>query len=185
MTTIHDNRPNPADNAPGQLRDKVADPRRSQRLVGASVGESALYDHLTTHADAESALLEPYQEAAESSPSAAFRYLAGLIVEDEIRHHRLFVDLAESLRSDAEMRSGPAAVPRLDFDRCPDTAHLLKLTRELLEQERRDAKELRHLTKELADMKETTMWALLVEIMQADTAKHIKILRFVERHARP
>ena len=43
---------------------------------------------------------------------------------------------------------------------------------------------LRGLAKQLKDVKDTTLWHLLVELMEADTAKHIRILEFIKGHAR-
>ena len=33
-------------------------------------------------------------------------------------------------------------------------------------------------------MKDTTLWQLLVKVMELDTEKHAEILRFVRKHAR-
>jgi bacterioferritin (cytochrome b1) len=72
-------------------------------------------------------------------------------------------------------------VPRLDLDRV-ERAELRETTDRLLEHEKADAKELDRLRKELRDVKDTTLWGLLVDIMQRDTEKHIAILRFVQQH---
>ncbi len=152
-------------------------------LVGASLWEEQLYEHLVSHAQEEQHLLGPYREAATASGSAAFRYLVSLIVEDEERHHRLFAELAESLRIDAEFRPEQPRVPHLDLAG-PDRDDIVQLTSRFLEQERQDARQLKHLKKELADVKDTTLWSLLVELMEADTAKHISILKFIEHHDR-
>jgi hypothetical protein len=153
------------------------------RLIGASVWESELYEHLTSHAEVEMELLEPYRQAAAESSSAAFGYLVSLIIEDEKRHHRQFVDLADSLRTDAEMRPEQPTVPRLDLAG-PDRGNIVALSEGLLERERADSKQLRQLAKEMSDVQDTTLWRLLVEIMELDTKKHIKILEFVRKHAR-
>ena len=157
--------------------------RMAETLIGAAPWEQELYDHLASHQEKERGLLERYQEAADSSGSAAFRYLVSLILEDEVRHHRLFADLAESLRTDVELRPQDARIPRLD----PWGQHrelILELTDGLLAQERSDAKDLHRLAKQLSDVKDTTLWYLLVQLMEADTAKHIRILQFIKRHAR-
>jgi rubrerythrin len=153
------------------------------QLIGASVWEEELYQHLTSHEESERDLLIAYQEAAASSGSAAFRYLASLIVEDEVRHHRLFRELASALKTEAEFRPEQPAVPYLDRWG-DDPGHIVELSEHLLEQERADAHELRRLVKDLKDFRHTTMWALLVELMEMDTAKHIAILEFATRHAR-
>lgn len=156
----------------------------SSQLIGASVWEQELYEHLESHAGQEQQLLGQYQEAGETSGSTAFAYLVSLIIEDEKRHHRFFAELAESLRSDAEFRPEQPRIPRMDLSRA-DQDHIGLLTRQLLDREHDDAKELKRLAKELSDVKDTTLWSLLVELMEADTAKHIRILEFVQRHSRP
>jgi hypothetical protein len=152
-------------------------------LVGASVWEDELYGHLTSHEEKEGALLVEYRDAAATSQSPAFRYLSALILEDEIRHHRVFQELASALKTDAELRPEEPAVPRLDRWG-PDVAHVLELTYDFLERERADAKELHRLAAHLKDVKNHTLWQLLVKLMEMDTAKHIEILKFAKRHAR-
>jgi hypothetical protein len=154
----------------------------AETLIGAAIWEQELYDHLTSHQEKERGLLDYYQQASASADSDAFRYLVSLIVDDEVRHHRAFADMAEALRADVELRPDKPKIPRLDH-----WGHqrelIVEITDKLLEQEHGDAKELRRLAKQLKDVKDTTLWHLLVELMEADTAKHIRILEFVKRHA--
>ena len=61
----------------------------STRLIGASVWEQDVFDHISGHVATEGAILDEYQRLAEDEASSpAFRYLARLILEDERRHHR-------------------------------------------------------------------------------------------------
>ncbi len=152
------------------------------KLMGASVWEEALYEHLTSHEENERELLVEYKQAATSSGSLAFQYLASLIIDDEIRHHRMFRELASALKTDAEFRPESPAIPRLDHWGS-DTARVVELTTQLLDREHDDADELHRLVRQLKDMKDTTMWQLLIKVMEMDTAKHIEILEFVKRHA--
>jgi rubrerythrin len=155
----------------------------ASKLIGASVWEEELYEHLLSHGALEGGALEAYQRAADKSESAAFRYLVSLIMEDERRHHKLFADLADALRVDAEVRPTEPKIPRLG--RWDDQqGQILELTDRLLDLERGDAKELKRLAHELDDVKDTTLWSLLVELMEADTAKHIRILEFIKKQAR-
>jgi hypothetical protein len=153
------------------------------KLVGASVWEEELYDHLTSHEQKEREVLVKYQEAAAASKSAALAYLASLIVEDEIRHHKTFRDLASALKSEAELRPDEPVIPRLDVGKA-DSQQVLELVEQLLESERADAKDLHHLAGQMKDVKDTTLWWLLVRLMEMDTAKHIEILEFARRQAR-
>jgi hypothetical protein len=152
-------------------------------MAGASLWEAELYEHLTSHERNERDLLAQYEDAAEASESAAFRYLSGLIVEDEVRHHRLFRDLAAALEADVELRPEDPDVPRLDRWG-PDAARVVSLTESLLERERADAAELRRLSSRLETLKDDTMWQLLVRLMEMDTAKHVAILEFIRSSAR-
>jgi rubrerythrin len=150
-------------------------------LHGASVWERQLFEHLTDHTRREGAMLSEYAAIAEATESKALKYVLDLLLEDERRHHRYFNELAASLKSQAELSADDPAVPRLDLDRV-DRAELRATTDRLLEHERSDAKELERLRKELRDVKDTTLWGLLVEIMERDTEKHIAMLRFVQQH---
>jgi rubrerythrin len=153
------------------------------KLIGASVWEEELYEHLASHAENERGLLVDYQQAAGESGSDAFRYLASLIAEDEIRHHRLFEELAEALRTEAEFRPVDPVVPRLDGWGA-NPKRVVELTEQLIAQEERDASELRRLSKMLREVKDTTLWRLLVQLMEMDTAKHLAILEFARQHAK-
>lgn len=155
----------------------------TNKLVGASVWETELYEHLTSHIENERELLADYQQVAGGSDWPAFAYLASLILEDEKRHHRIFTELADSLRSDAEMRHVEPRIPPL-YPRATHPEAIVEVTDRLLDREHRDAHELRRLAKQLRDAKDTTLWQLLVKLMEEDTAKHIHILEFVKDHAR-
>jgi hypothetical protein len=152
-------------------------------LAGASIWESELFAYLSSHEENERGLLVEYQEAAAGAGSAAFSYLVDLIVEDEIRHHRLLRELTSALRSDVEMRTDEPAVPR-PGDWGPDAPRVAELTRRLLDREHEDARELRRLAGVLEELEDVTLWPLLVRLMQMDTDKHIAILEFVRRQAR-
>jgi rubrerythrin len=150
--------------------------------LGASTWEAELYEHLTSHEAAEGAMLAEYREVAAASSSKAFRYLSDLIIEDEIRHHRIFRDLAAALKNDVEIDPEETAIPNIG-DWGHDAATVLRLTETLLANERNDAKELRRLVTHLKGLKQESLWQLLVKLMEMDTAKHIEILKFIKRSA--
>ena len=141
-----------------------------------------MFTYLTEHMRREGAMLEEYVAIAEGTESKALAYLVNLLVEDEHRHHRFFSELASSLKSEAELSGVAPVIPRLDL-RLVDKAELVTTTKRLLEHEQSDAAELKRLHKELKDLQDTTLWGLLVQIMQRDTEKHIAILRFVSDHS--
>lgn len=153
-------------------------------IPGASVWEQRMYDHLTSHGQVEGEILNTYKELAESGEtSAAFRYLAEIILEDEVRHHQMFADLAESMRQMGELRVEDEPIPSLHGLR-KDRDLIMEVTERLLAVERDDKKELKALAKEYEPYRDTTLWGLLVELMRLDTEKHIMILRFMRDRAK-
>ena len=147
---------------------------------GPSATDRALYAHLTNHIATERGLLEEYSDIADRTESRAFRYLVNLLIEDEIRHHRIFSELAESLETIALMKAKEPAVPLIDFVRA-DRDAVIEATERLLEHESEDARELKRLQREIRDTRDDSLNGLLVELMQRDTQKHIAILRFVRK----
>jgi hypothetical protein len=150
--------------------------------IGASPWERELFDHLTEHVIHERELLEEYMDAARDTDSQALAYLIRLLVEDERRHHSLFRQLAQALKSSAELSASSPGIPRMDFHK-ENRAEVLEVTTRLLEREESDLCDLRRLHGDLKDVKDTTLWDLIVELMQRDTEKHIAVLRFARRHA--
>ena len=152
--------------------------------AGWSVGEAELFQHLSEHGAHEGALLEEYAKAANHTNSKALAYLIEVLLEDERKHHRWFSELAASLASDANLSAAEPTIPRMDFHRA-DRDEVSEVTERLLACERADHRELKRLRKEIRDVKDTTLWDLLVDLMQRDTEKHIAILRFVIKHLDP
>jgi len=58
------------------------------------------------------------------------------------------------------------------------------MTRKLRRAEEADYRKLRRLRRRVSRFGETTMWALLVDLMMLDTKKHATMLRFLERRDR-
>lgn len=155
----------------------------NESWAGPSFADRALYAHLTEHIATERDLLEEYREIAERTQSRAFRYLVNLLIEDEIRHHQIFSELAESLETTALMKAREPVIPFMDFAQ-DDPAAVIAATKRLLHHENEDARELKRLRRELRSMHDESLNGLLVELMQRDTQKHLAILRFVKKHAR-
>lgn len=153
----------------------------STRILGASTWEQAVYDHLVNHAEREIEILKAYEQAANESDSAAFSFLAKIILDDERRHHALLRDLADSIRTSAELTGAPTPIPALEP--VADRERILELTERFLDVERADQRELAEVSKMLRDVKDTTLWAFVLRIIEMDNAKHREILEFVKHHA--
>lgn len=143
--------------------------------------DQAILDELEGHVESERELLVEYARAAQEVEAPDLRFLVDLILEDERRHHRLFQEMAAALQGVREWRTTSPAVPGLSRRPLPDEVR--KLTERFLAAERDDRRQLRALGRRLRPVADTTLWALLVDLMLLDTEKHLRILGFIEEHA--
>ena len=156
-------------------------PSQPSQPSGLSVWDAELLKHLTEHLETEADLLASYQRLTEESQSEYVSYLMALLVEDEARHHRLFGELVNALRAPVERDVG-TMVPTVGTVANPQ--ELLELTNRFLEAERKDARELKRMSRGLRLMRGLSLWPLLVELMERDTEKHQTILRFIRGRVR-
>lgn len=153
---------------------------RGLKETGASASDRELIQLLARHEAEEESVLARYERFAHETLSPAARYLIGLIIEDERRHHRMLAELANAIVW-GEWQPICDMVPELD----PGLAEtdVVEAARGLLDAEQRDHGELKKLRKKLRDYRETTLWDLVVDLLMMDTEKHIRILRFLLEHA--
>jgi len=145
------------------------------------LAEQEVFRHLNDHVTSEAEFISAYKElAAASSTPEAVRYLISLVLEDEERHHRLLHEIVTAIENRLASGNNPDAVPDLTHEP-PDRA-LEEVTDRFLAAERADAKQLKALRKELRPFRDTSMWPLLVELMEHDTAKHIRLLTYMRDH---
>ena len=135
---------------------------------------------LERHAEAEGEVLDSYRQIAErSSAGDAIQYLVQLILDDERRHHDVFVQMANRTRSFMWEVPVEPSLPAMPKRSDPE---LLRETERLLAFEKRDTKELRDLRKTLRHGSKASLDPLMVELMLHDTAKHIAILEYIKSH---
>jgi len=149
------------------------------RTSGASVFTHEIVEAVDRHGRDEAELLERYQRFVEEAESPAARYLVQLILDDEQRHHRVLEELANTIAWGWTKGVPEEVVPVFSRD-CEDAA-LRAETRALLGHELRDRTQLRRLRRRLRSYGDAPLWGLLVNLMRADTEKHIDILRFILR----
>ncbi len=154
---------------------------RGLRLTGASVNTRALVDVIARHGSEEGRLLATYEKLVDTSSDEGVRYLAGLILEDERRHHRLLAEVANAMAWGSTAGSPDDSTP--DLPRAL-TGELLEQTRRLRKAERADYRELRRIRRRLRPFSRTTLWSLVIDLMLLDTKKHATILRFLEQRGR-
>jgi rubrerythrin len=146
--------------------------------VDLSVWSQKLINYLTVHMDSERDVLVRYAELVDKTEQEHVRYIVQLILADEVRHHQLFGEMINALRSEMDQREISPRLPDLTPGETPP--ELLEETRRLLQLEEHDTRELARLRKELDRVEDTRWWSVLVEVMQLDTQKHIRLLRFIE-----
>jgi rubrerythrin len=149
--------------------------------LAGSPWDEQLLAHFDEHVGGELGLLEAYMELRDKGPEHV-RYLVDLILNDEARHHQIFRELVNRLRSDIDWRDYEPKVPYLRKDAAGSKA-LIEATERFLAFEHEDQKSLRRLEKELRPLRDTTLFSLLVQLMELDTKKHIAILEFIRRSA--
>ena len=142
--------------------------------------ELKLISMLRSHGAREGAALTNYERLVDESDDEGLRYLAGLILEDERRHHAVIEQMLNQIHSFVWEVDVQPSVPAIR--RTVDPAVRAE-TQRLLRFEREDAKELRQLRRVLRRSPDrSSLLPLLVELMIHDTAKHIEILKFIRRH---
>lgn len=153
------------------------------RKTGASVESHELVELLARHGSEEGAILEKYRRFTQDAPTESMRYLVQLIIDDERRHHRQLAEMANAIAWEGNKGSPASSLPYLTSvtDETASQA-LIDETRELLLIEKRDGVELKRLRKRLHLYADTTLWALVVDLMLLDTEKHIHILGFIAKH---
>lgn len=150
------------------------------RATGASPDTYKLVETLAAHGRDEGALLSEYARLS-ADANDDVRYVVDLILQDERRHHRLLVQMANAVAW-GPLGDGRAPVtPSLGFRM---TAELLARTKELRRAEQADRRRLRAIRRRFRPFADSTLWTLMIDQMLLDTKKHITMLRFLERHAR-
>jgi erythromycin esterase-like protein len=96
----------------------------------------------------------------------------------------VFTELVNWLRAETETREVPGPRVPDDMPTHEDRGAILAKTKHLLEVEREDAKELKALRREIDKVEDTAWWDILIEAMELDTKKHIKILEFIRDQVR-
>ena len=138
--------------------------------------DGKLIEHLDEHVSSEKEVIDLYDALADDDhPYVAF--IAELIGEDEARHHKLFIEWIETIKALAELRDAPDGIPHVDYHPVdPETIHLVD---KLLDFEQADLVAAKKLRREIRDMRTATLWDMLMELVIADTKKHIRVLKFL------
>jgi rubrerythrin len=147
------------------------------------VWEEKLLAHLIRHTEGEQDLLASYADLAADAPEHV-RYLVKLILDDEARHHGLFQEMVNTLADQIEFRDTEPQVPYVYYVGS-DRLKLIEETKRFIELEKQDLKDLKALERELKPVRHSMLLFPLVKMMELDTKKHIALLEFVRKTAKP
>ena len=151
------------------------------RMTGASVDTRELVELIVRHGTEEGELLAEYERLANASDNEVAKYVIGMILEDERRHHRVLAEVANAAAWVHTSRAPDGTTPPLSSG---IDGELLAQTRRLLASEQEDERALRRIRRKLQPFADTTLWALVIDTMLLDTRKHATMLRFLEKHGR-
>ncbi|WP_373070977.1 hypothetical protein [Gemmatimonas sp.] len=138
---------------------------------------STLTTYLSHHIDAERDALSAYQTLEHASDDTLVAHLVRSIIADETRHHQLFVEMHSALATGLVDRNASPLAHLGDLSRSEPGVR--ELTEQLLKIENEDLRELGELRHRLGEVVDTRRWIPLVEMMELDTKKHIKMLSFI------
>jgi hypothetical protein len=151
------------------------------KLVGATIPQQEFYNALLAHEREESEVISAYEALAKDASSDAVRYLISMVLDDERRHHRVLSELMNAVRADAIFDRQGTRVPLLDVRR--RDVSLLEETDRFLKIERRDRSELKRLARRARQVG-GQLDAFMIGLLQSDTERHIRILRFIRQSIR-
>jgi len=128
---------------------------------------------IEAHEIAEIDAVAAYRELASTATDPVVRSLLRMLLEDEKHHHRVLSGIGMNLRG---LASG--AHEQRMFPRAGTLPGSLEMLRRFARQEREGADELRRLAGEAPELFDG-LFALLLNLIAMDGAKHELILRFV------
>ena len=141
--------------------------------------------YLQQHLETEDELVEEYAALLEDpTTDPAVHYLVRLVVEDERRHHQILRDIVDSMDEGELGRPRTRPVPPLPSQRSGDP-RLADITTRFLAAERADRRDLRRLQRAMHSERHTSLWPLLLALMERDTAKHMLVLEFIREQIAP
>jgi hypothetical protein len=142
----------------------------------AGTFDAKIMQHLEHHLDEERALIDEYESLRQQSDHPPVRYLLGLLIEDEHRHHRILVEMLNQFRTSAYVVEHQPHVPWMTRKPNPGTAAAIKRLRRA---ERSDLRELRALRRRLKFLRRHSLDGVLVDALLLDTRKHLRYLRTI------
>jgi hypothetical protein len=141
-----------------------------------NIWATELADYLTEHLHSDNQTLHAYTHLSQKAKDERVCYLLNLILDDAVRHNRLFHEMVNWLRAESEPRDVPG-IRLPGTGGYPQESHeVAGQVKALLEDEARHARELRRFKRQVDDVEDTKWWTILIEMVELDTKKHIRVL---------
>jgi rubrerythrin len=138
-----------------------------------------LMNEFQSHAKQEEQWLANYQAIGKEASDPLIRFLFGLIVADEQRHHELTRRMITKLKDELAWTRAEGLAPRV-YEIAKKRKQLRSSVERFLEAEREGIKEYERLKKESQGLYRD-VFALLYTTMIHDSHKHIGILEFLRQ----
>jgi len=136
-----------------------------------------LMNEIQAHAAHEAKWLAGYQLSAKQSNDPLIRFLLGLIVADEERHHEITARMISKLKDELTWTRSSGTLRRAG-EKGEKRKALLKSVESFLDAEREAVKEYERLKKESQGLYRN-VFVLLYTTMIHDSQKHMEILNFL------
>lgn len=136
-----------------------------------------LMNEFQSHASQEERWLSRYQEIANETSDPQIRFLLGLIVADEEKHHELTARMISKLKDELAWTRSTGNARRAS-ESAEKAKGLMASVEKFLDAERRAINEYERLKKESQGLYRN-VFALLYTTMIHDSRKHLDILKFL------
>lgn len=140
----------------------------------------ALLNQFEAHEREERTFIEGYRSIVDGHPNPLIKFLLGLIIADEEKHHGVVHAMASSLRSDLNWSDSATTLHNLGEISADEKQELLRLTGEFIAAEKQGIKETKALAKSSKGYYQGS-FALLLRTIIHDSEKHLMILEFIEK----
>ncbi|MCH8022406.1 MAG: hypothetical protein IH932_01495 [Thaumarchaeota archaeon] len=130
------------------------------------------------HGHEETEVINGYSKMVSKTESETLKFLLGMIIEDEKRHHEIMRRLVATLDS-ALLWTETRMSIAMDKEPAKNKKELLKLTTEFLRIEKQLLRDDQNLLK-IDVVKETPLFRTAVKATQMDGRKHVEILKAIK-----
>jgi len=139
--------------------------------------DAEMMETLERHIGDEQHAMDEYESLLRRSDNPPVRYLLGLLLEDEQRHHRILGEMLNQFRTHVYVAEQHPHVPWMTRTRDRETA---KQVRRLRRTERADLRHLFALRRHLKFLRRHSLDGVLVDSLILDTRKHLRYLRTIQ-----